>query len=105
MLLHSGYVQDTCLGGQFQDGDALLAVNDRPGVERPLDGDGHIALLDHTLHSGILTGVHGIVPEGEGRYRRRNCKAMEWQDDRGEGLENQTKGNTKSRKKKIIRRD
>lgn len=88
VLLHSGYVQDARLGRQFQDGDALLAVYDRPGVERPLDGDGHIALLHHALHSGILAGVHGIVPEGEGCYRRRNCKAMEWQDDRRKGILN-----------------
>jgi len=68
ILFDGGYVQNARLGRQFQYGDSLLAVDDGSRIEGPLDGDGHIALLHHALHSGILTRVHGIITEGERRY-------------------------------------
>lgn len=72
ILFHGGYVQNTCLGRQFQYGNSLLAVDDWSGIQRPLDGNWDIALLDHALHSGILARVHRIIAEGERRYRRWN---------------------------------
>lgn len=66
VLLDGGYVQDTGLGRQLQYGNALLAVDNGSPVERPLDGDGHIALLHHALDAGVFARVDRIVAEREG---------------------------------------
>lgn len=68
ILLNGGYVKDTGLWGQLQYGNALLAVDNGSRVERPFDGDGHIALLHHALNARVFARVDGIVAERERGY-------------------------------------
>lgn len=79
ILFHGGYVQNTCLGRQFQYGNSLLAVDDGSGIQRPLDGNWDIALL--TMHctpafSPVFTGSspkeNGAIDGGtEWHWRER----------------------------------